>query len=85
MAPKRCAMLTSTPGAHRDKLRQVSYNTAIAACDKLRDGGAAVQLLVEAGQKSLPLDICSYNSVMSALGHSNMCEVMTPITMPPPD
>lgn len=83
MASNRYTMLTSTRCAHRDKIRQVSYNTAIAACDKLRDGGAAVQLLVEAGQKSLPLDIFSYNSVMSALGHSNMCEVTTMIKTPP--
>lgn len=54
---------------------QVSYNTAIAACDKLDDATTAVRLLREAREEGIEPDVFSYNTVISALGHSSLWEV----------
>ena len=54
---------------------KVSYNTAIAACDKLRDAEAAVRLLQQARENDIVPDLFSYNTVISALGHSSLWQV----------
>ena len=54
---------------------QVSFNTAIAACDKLGDANAAVRLLRQAREADIVPDVFSYNTVISALGHSSLWEV----------
>ena len=61
--------------AHYAPRLQVSYNTAIAACDKLSDANAAVRLLRQAREANIVPDAFSYNSVISALGHSSLWEV----------
>ena len=61
--------------AHCAPRLQVSYNTAIAACDKLSDANAAVRLLRQAREANIVPDAFSYNSVISALGHSSLWEV----------
>ena len=53
----------------------MSYNTAIAACDKLSDANAAVRLLRQAREADIVPDVFSYNTVISALGHSSLWEV----------
>ena len=54
---------------------QVSYNTAISACDRLRDADAAVRLLRQARENDIVPDVVSYNSVISALGHNSLWQV----------
>ena len=53
----------------------MSYNTAIAACDKLRDAEAAVRLLQQARENDIVPDMFSYNTVISALSHSSLWQV----------
>lgn len=53
----------------------MSYNTAISACDKLRDADAAVRLLRQARENNIVPDVVSYNTVISALGHNSLWQV----------
>lgn len=65
----------SAPVAPFDNVLQVSYNTAIAACDKLGDAEAAVRLLRQAREDDIVPDIFSYNSAISALCHNSLWQV----------
>lgn len=56
-------------------LHQVSYNTAIKACDKLSDAHYAIRLLREAKESSVVPDVFTYNSVISACGHRSLWQV----------
>lgn len=69
---KCCSSFSPNPSR---TLPQVSYNTAIAACDKLGDAPAALRLLQQAKESSVDPDIFTYNSVISALGHSSLWQV----------